>query len=117
MIAHGATRWAGDADIANTISRHADRQPDKVFCRLWNGQQTISATFGELAQTAARFANFLDRNTAVRPGEVVVIILPHGVELLWSFLGVLWRRAVPTFMPFPSVKETPKNPGVGAGIG
>lgn len=97
-----------DADIVYTFLDHADHRPDKVFCRLNKAGRVIPVAYGELAQAAARFAGFLDRHAIVRTGEVVVIILPHGVELLWSFLGVMWRRAVPTFMPFPSAKQDPE---------
>lgn len=95
------------ADVVAALLRHATLKPEKVFCRLYKGGDATAITFADLARDSAQVAAFLRRNTAIQEGEVVVIILPHGPELLWSFLGVMWRRAVPTFMPFPSSKQDP----------
>jgi len=45
----------------------------------------------------------------VKPGDVVILILHHGKELVYSFWGAILLGAVPSIMPFPTDKVTPER--------
>lgn len=69
------------------------------------GETTIS--YADLTRGAARYAHFFQRQ-GVRQGEIVLIILRHSPELLYSFLGAMLAGAVPSFIPFPTAKQDPE---------
>lgn len=85
--------------------RVADAQrPEMVFGYFQRGGVETAITRGKLWREAARHAHLL-RSRGVRCGEVVLIILPHGPELLYAFLGAMLAGAIPSFMPPPSAKQ------------
>lgn len=88
--------------------RAATAKPDGVFCHFQQGGVSVEICHRELWAGAARYANLL-RQRNVTPGSVVVILLPHSPDLLYSFLGAMLAGAVPTFMPPPSSKQDPAH--------
>jgi acyl-CoA synthetase (AMP-forming)/AMP-acid ligase II len=45
----------------------------------------------------------------VQPGEVVLLILQHGQDLVFSFWGAILHGAIPAIMPFLSEKLSPQR--------
>jgi acyl-CoA synthetase (AMP-forming)/AMP-acid ligase II len=45
----------------------------------------------------------------ILPGEVVVLILQHGEELIYSFFGAILHGAIPAIMPFLTEKLSPER--------
>jgi acyl-CoA synthetase (AMP-forming)/AMP-acid ligase II len=45
----------------------------------------------------------------VLPGEVVVLILQHGEDLVYSFWGAILHGAIPSIMPFLTEKLSPEQ--------
>ena len=43
----------------------------------------------------------------IRPGEIVILILPHGRDLIFSFFGAILHGAIPSIMPFLTEKLSP----------
>jgi acyl-CoA synthetase (AMP-forming)/AMP-acid ligase II len=85
--------------------RHRDAgAAGEVFCHFLQAGREISIRRDELWREASRYAN-LFRKHKIPPGEVVVIILRHSPDLLYSFLGAMLAGAIPTFMPPPSAKQ------------
>jgi fatty-acyl-CoA synthase len=97
-------RSPGDESIAARVRRYAQETPDAVFCTLVAGGTSTTLTFAEFFAAGCRHAHAL-RERGVGSGDVVPIMLRHGRALLESFLGVLLAGAVPSYMPFPSVKQ------------
>ncbi len=94
--------------IIGNVHELATQWPDKVFCRLVvPGQATRTITYGELWQKAGDHAAFL-RAKGVAPGEVVIVLLKHGAELVFAYVGTLFLGAIPSVFAFPSVKVTPE---------
>ena len=46
---------------------------------------------------------------AIAPGEVVVLILQHGEDLVYSFWGAILHGAIPSIMPFLTEKLSPER--------
>jgi len=86
---------------------HADREAE-VFCEFLQAGRTTSIRHGDLWREAARYAHLFQRHGVPR-GSVVVIILRHSPELLYSFLGAMLAGAIPSFMPPPSAKQDPTH--------
>jgi len=45
----------------------------------------------------------------IRPGEVIVLILQHGEDLLYAFWGAILHGAIPSIMPFLTEKLSPER--------
>jgi acyl-CoA synthetase (AMP-forming)/AMP-acid ligase II len=72
------------------------------------GLPDLALTYQELLDGAHGFAQLLGR-TGVQPGQVVIIILQHGVELVKAYWGCILLGAVPSIMPFLTEKLSPER--------
>jgi acyl-CoA synthetase (AMP-forming)/AMP-acid ligase II len=72
------------------------------------GQDDVPITFDRLMRRSDAFARTLAREE-VQPGEVVVLILQHSEELLYSFWGSILHGAIPSIMPFLTEKLSPER--------
>src|ERR1043166_1049769 len=92
--------------LIRNIVRIAEAAPDRVFAKLSYPQPpSITITYAELLTNGAKYATLYKRN-GVREADVVVIILNHGVELLYSFVGALLYGAIPSIFA-PSSARIP----------
>lgn len=95
-------------DTFSSVLLKAYKQvPDQVSVYLLDSRMPdFPATYRALFERAINFATALLRSD-VQPGEVVIIILPHGLDLICSFFGAVLAGAVPSFMPFLTEKLSP----------
>lgn len=92
--------------LTENLLRSWEENPDRIALRLLEGETALELDFAALLAGAARYARALE-NAGVQPGEVVVIILEHGRDLVESFLGAILHGAVPSIMPFLTEKLSP----------
>lgn len=88
------------------IRRLLDYQPDAtalVFITP-EGEETISTA--AFFQNAARYAHAL-RSAGVQRGDLVVLVLQHSTEVLYSFWGAIMLGAIPSIFPFLTEKLDP----------
>ncbi len=72
------------------------------------GRPDAPMTVSQLLNGAQGFANVLHKN-GIKPGEVVILILQHGEELLYSYFGTVIHGAIPSIMPFLTEKLSPER--------
>ena len=83
--------------------------PDQVSIVLQHrGLPDFPLTYRQFFEGAAGFALALEQ-AGVRPGEVVILILPHGEALLYAFWGAILHGAIPSIMPFLTEKLSPES--------
>ena len=83
--------------------------PDRVAVYLqFAGREDVPLTYEQLMCGATRFAQTLKRE-GIKPGEVVVLILQHGEDLVNSFWGAILHGAIPSIMPFLTEKLSPER--------
>jgi acyl-CoA synthetase (AMP-forming)/AMP-acid ligase II len=68
----------------------------------------LPVTFGQLLRGSQSFARTYARE-GIKPGEVVVLILQHGEDLLYAFWGAILQGAIPSIMPFLTEKLSPER--------
>ena len=73
---------------------------------LHTGESAVTLTNAALKAGALRWSA-LFRARGARPGDVILLSLPLGSDLIEGFLGALCAGCVPSFMPFPSLKQDP----------
>jgi fatty-acyl-CoA synthase len=85
------------------------RTPDRVAITLqFSGRDDLPITYAQLLDAASSFAQTLERE-GIQPGEVVVLILQHGENLVSSFWGAILHGAIPSIMPFLTEKLSPER--------
>lgn len=86
----------------------ADR-PDRVCLYLLRaGQPDTPVTTAQLLRHAAGYARAYQQ-AGIAPGEVVILILQHGLDLIAAFWGAVLHGAVPSIMPFLTEKLLPER--------
>jgi acyl-CoA synthetase (AMP-forming)/AMP-acid ligase II len=93
-----------DLVIHRRVQEIACLTPDRVFAYVVRRTATEALTYGELWRQAAVVRDAVGRLGA-RTGDPVAIILRHSSEVFPCFIGAMSAGAVPTILPFPSVKQ------------
>ncbi len=89
-------------------SLHA-RTPDRAALTLqFSNADDLSLTFEQLLRGANSFARAMAR-AKIKPGEVVILILQHGEDLVYAFWGAILHGAIPSIMPFLTEKLSPER--------
>src|ERR1044071_4304500 len=85
------------------------RAADQVAVYLqFPGRDDLPLSYDRLLHGADQYARTLERE-GIRPGEVVVLILQHGQDLVCSFWGAILHGAIPSIMPFLTEKLSPER--------
>ncbi len=71
-------------------------------------QEDIPLTYKDLVHNSFRFVNAYQRE-CIQPGEVVILILDHGTDLVFSFWGAILCGVIPSIMPFLTEKLSPER--------
>lgn len=80
------------------------RDPNRVFARVRDAREHVEpVTYSRLVLQAAGYAQEL-RRAGVGKGDVVVIVVRPGAELLSAWLAPLLLGAIPTIFPWPTEK-------------
>ena len=72
------------------------------------GRPDLRISYADLVREALAYANTLRRD-GIQPGEVTILILQHGVELVYAFWGAILHGAIPSIMPYLTEKLAPEQ--------
>jgi fatty-acyl-CoA synthase len=91
------------------LKQHYEQTPERVsLYMLQAGQSDRPVTYRELIRGAAGYASTFTKN-GVQPGDVVILILQHGIDLLNAYYGAILHGAIPSIMPFLTEKLLPER--------
>jgi fatty-acyl-CoA synthase len=97
------------SNFSDLLKTHYETKPDEVcVSMLKGGQPDQSVTYRELIHGAAGYVKTLEKNE-IHAGEVVLIILQHGIDLLYAYFGIILHGAIPSIMPFLTEKLLPER--------
>jgi fatty-acyl-CoA synthase len=95
--------------FSERLRSHLVSRPEWAAVNLLRtGQPDLPITYSQLLRGAQGFVGAL-QNAGVRPGEVVVVILQHGEQLIYSYFGAIIHGAIPSIMPFLTEKLSPER--------
>lgn len=95
--------------LTDLIQHNYQTQPDKTaFIIQQAGQDDLTITYADLVRGSARYARSYARE-GLQPGEVVILILQHGEDLIYSYWGAILYGAIPAIMPFLTEKLAPER--------
>jgi acyl-CoA synthetase (AMP-forming)/AMP-acid ligase II len=90
-----------------SLKRSYETSPDFVVLTLQHaGQPDRPITYKDLMEGANGYAQTLKKQ-GIQPGEVVVLILQHGIDLLYAFWGSVLHGSIPAIMPYLTEKLLP----------
>jgi len=99
----------GGTTLTARLLQHYASAPERAAITLLQPRQPDqSLSVRRLVHGAAAYASAY-LAAGVQPGEVVVLILPHGETLVYAFWGALLAGAVPSMMPFLTEKLAPEK--------
>jgi acyl-CoA synthetase (AMP-forming)/AMP-acid ligase II len=85
------------------------RDPERVAVILQHsGQPDLPISYRQLLRGANAYTRAYAR-AGIKSGEVVVLILQHGEDLINSFWGAILHGAIPSIMPFLTEKLAPER--------
>jgi len=91
------------------LKAHHSGTPERVaVCLQSPGREDLPLTYDQLLRGASAYARTLARE-GIQPGEVVILILQHGEDLIYSFWGAILHGAIPSIMPFLTEKLSPER--------
>jgi fatty-acyl-CoA synthase len=86
-----------------------EREPEQVSVTLQHpNQPDFPITYRELIERSNDYA-VAYAQAGVKPGDVVILILQHGKDLVYSYWGAILLGAIPSMMPFLTEKLTPER--------
>jgi fatty-acyl-CoA synthase len=86
----------------------AKRNPQEQGAKRNPHQVEEKISYRRLMQGAAGYARaFAEKG--IRPGEVVILVLQHGADLVYSFFGAILHGAIPSILPFLTEKLSPER--------
>ena len=95
--------------FSERLKSHLDRTPEQVAVILQAANQPDSSiSYSQLLRGAQGFSHALE-SEGIASGEVVLLILRHGEELLYSYFGTVVHGAIPSVMSFLTEKLSPER--------
>jgi len=84
-------------------------QPAKTALIIQHaGQEDTHLSYADLMRGAFRYTRAYQQ-AGIAPGEVVVLILQHGDDLVYAFWGAILGGQIPAIMPFLTEKLAPER--------
>src|SRR5690349_6214015 len=87
---------------------HSQTSERVVMHLQFPGRDDLPITYDQLLRGANAYARTLERQ-GIQPGEVAVLILQHGEDLVYSFWGAVLQGVIPSIMPFLTEKLSPER--------
>ena len=85
------------------------RYPDKnIIYLMKSGIPDQKISYRDLIKGSANYTAELNRK-GIKPGEVVILVLQHGIELINAYFGCILHGAIPSIMPFLTEKLIPER--------
>jgi fatty-acyl-CoA synthase len=96
-------------NFSTHLQRHYNERPERVAITLLHGGQPDKpVTYHDLMHGAAGYAATYQEN-GIQPGDVVLLILQHGIDLVYAYYGAVLHGAIPSIMPFLTEKLLPER--------
>ena len=95
------------ANFTNVLFSLYKENPDKI-CLIFvrSNFPDTSITYRELLENSAVYANKY-RERGIEPGDVVILILQHSIELIYAYFGAVLNGSIPSILPFLTEKLLP----------
>jgi acyl-CoA synthetase (AMP-forming)/AMP-acid ligase II len=95
--------------FSDYLKRHYQQVPEHVAMYLLHGgAPDRPVTYRDLVEGANGYVQTFVEN-GIHPGDVVLLILQHGIDLVHAYFGTVLHGAIPSIMPFLTEKLSPEH--------
>jgi acyl-CoA synthetase (AMP-forming)/AMP-acid ligase II len=95
-------------NFTKKILDQVDRFPDKQILKILLEGNYTYLTYKDIYDGARRFEYAL-KEAGIGSGEVVILILPHGLDLIFAYFGAIINGSIPSIMPSLTEKLIPEK--------
>lgn len=93
--------------IPHNLTESFNSAPDKpILVLLHSNKPDEIICYRDLQAGSEAYVRLLNQS-GIAAGEVVIVILPHGKELIFSFFGAILHGVIPSIMPYLTEKLSP----------
>jgi fatty-acyl-CoA synthase len=97
-----------DKNFSKILLEQGKNFPEKEIIQILVDGKYTSINYGKIIEGAFRYENAL-KNAEIRNGEVVILILPHGIDLIFAYFGAILNGSIPSIMPYLTEKLIPEK--------
>ncbi len=94
--------------LPHLLQQNLSLDPERVALHMLETDSKRSISYKELILGASGYSQAL-HTAGINQGDVVIIILQHGLDLIYAFWGSILLGAVPSIMPFLTEKLSPES--------
>src|SRR5689334_15153942 len=87
---------------------HSQMKDQIAVTLQFSGRDDLPLTYAQLLCGATAYAQAFE-SEGIRAGEVAVLILQHGDDLVYAFWGAILHGAIPSIMAFLTEKLSPER--------
>lgn len=95
--------------FTSQLVEHLKNQPDKEILHFQiAGKDDIHLKYVDIFEGSKKYYKKLKSN-GVKPGDVVILILEHSLDLIYAYFGCILNGSIPSIMPFLTEKLQPEK--------
>lgn len=95
-------------NLARTLRDFALNSPQKVAIVIAQaGKEDVAVTFQSLYENASRYAA-LFYQYGIGKGDILLLLLDHGIDLVFTYWGAILAGAIPSIQPYLTEKLQPE---------
>ena len=96
-------------NFTSILKTQYEIKPDQICLVMQHaGKEDLPITYRDLLYGAAGWAD-LYRAQNIQPGEVIVLIMQHSLELVYAYFGAILHGAIPSILPYLTEKLSPER--------
>lgn len=96
-------------NFSTRLSQNLQQEPGKQILHLLKpGQVDQHITYRDLWEGAKNYCQILEQED-IHPGDVVILILQQGIDLVYAYFGAILNGSIPSIMPFLTEKLLPEK--------
>ncbi len=95
-------------NLSKKFLDQVDKFPDKQILRILLGGSYTNLTYKDIFNGACRYEYAL-KEAGIGSGDVIILILPHGLDLIFAYFGAVLNGSIPSIMPYLTEKLIPEK--------
>jgi acyl-CoA synthetase (AMP-forming)/AMP-acid ligase II len=96
-------------NFTEQLEQYYQQSPERIAITLLaSGKEDLPISYRILMEGSAGYVDTY-RQAGVKPGDVVLLILQHGRDMLYAYFGAVLAGAIPSIMPFLTEKLLPER--------
>jgi acyl-CoA synthetase (AMP-forming)/AMP-acid ligase II len=94
------------SEFRSELRARLERNADRVLLRIiLSGKNPVELTGGDIVREGERLAQL----SGAPAGSVVLLLLPHSVELFLLHIGLILTERIPAILPWPTNRVDPEK--------